>query len=154
MSPRYILILLISLVAIVSSCYGSDGSNSTLLVAELSDENVDSAVSSNPFFVLDCYVTWCEPCLDLSDTIQDLAADLRGQVAFGKIDVEENELIAQRYNISEYPTILIFENGMLVNRQLGSWPEQELLDLLRSVFPSLSAGDFNSTGRSGDMESL
>jgi len=118
----------------------SDGS------LKLNDSTVNSAISKFPFFVLDCYVTWCEPCKTSSTVFYELASELRGQVTFGMIDIERNSVTARMYNITSYPTILIFKYGMLIDSQAGYSSKAELVDLIKMDDPGLNTSniEFNA----------
>lgn len=106
-------------------------------VLELNDSNVNNELSQYPFFVLDCYVTWCEPCKDLTSTLSELSSELKSQVAFGTIDVEENKETKELYNIFSYPAILFFKNGTLVDSQIGYGSKSELVERLQMIKPDL-----------------
>ena len=113
----------------------SDGS------LKLNDNTANSAINKFPFFVLDCYVPWCEPCKSMSTALYELASELKGQVTFGLIDIENNSATARRYNITSYPTLLIFKNGMLVDSQAGYSSKSELVDLLKIDDPGLNTSN-------------
>jgi thioredoxin 1 len=108
---------------------------------KLNDNTVNTAINKFPFFVLDCYVPWCEPCKAMSTAIYGLANELKGQVTFGQIDIENNSVTSRMYNITSYPTLLIFKNGMLIDRQEGFSSKSELVDLLQMDDPGLSTSN-------------
>ena len=110
-------------------------------ILKLSDSTVNTAINRFPFFVLDCYAPWCEPCKAMSTALYELAGELKGQVTFGLIDIENNSVTARRYNITSYPTLLIFKNGMLVDNQAGYGSKSELVDLLQMDDPGLNTGN-------------
>jgi thioredoxin 1 len=110
-------------------------------ILKLNDNTVNIAINKFPFFVLDCYVPWCEPCKTLGTGLNELASKMRGQVTFGQIDIENNSVTARRYNITSYPTLLIFKNGMLIDSQEGYGSKSELVDLLQVDNPGLNTGN-------------
>jgi thioredoxin-like negative regulator of GroEL len=110
-------------------------------ILKLNDSTENNAINKFPFFVLDCYVPWCEPCKTMSTALYELAGELRGQVTFGLIDIENNSVTTRRYNITSYPTLLIFKNGMLVDSQEGYGSKSELVDLLQMDDPGLKTGN-------------
>jgi thioredoxin-like negative regulator of GroEL len=79
----------------------------------------------------------------LNTTIHKLANDLNGQIAVGQIDMDLNKRTEVMYNITGYPTILIFEKRKLVDRQLGNLSEPELIDVLSRVDPNLNTSNIN-----------
>lgn len=111
---------------------------------KLNDSTVNSAINKFPFFVLDCYVTWCEPCKTSSIVLYELASELRGQVTFGMIDIERNSVTARMYNITSYPTILIFKNGFLIDSQAGYSSKTELIDLIKMGNPGLNTSNIEN----------
>ena len=84
--------------------------------------------------VVDCWAPWCRPCLYLAPVLEDLSSEYEGLVSFGKINLEENPLIASEFNIRAIPTILIFKDGKLVYRIVGlatkAFLEERILSFL------------------------
>ncbi len=81
----------------------------------------------------------------MNTTIHKLANDLNGQIAVGQIDMDLNRRTEEMYNITGYPTILIFEKRKLVDRQLGNLSEPELIEVLSRVDPNLNTSNINLT---------
>lgn len=107
-------------------------------ILKLNDSTANIAINKFPFFVLDCYVPWCEPCKAMGTALYEIASDLEGQITFGIIDIENNSATARMYSITSYPTLLIFKNGMLVDSQAGYGSKSELVDLLQMDYPGLN----------------
>lgn len=86
---------------------------------EFTDENFEAEVeNSEGLVVVDFWATWCPPCVALGPTIEGLAAD-NPDVKIGKLDVQENVKISEKYEITSIPAILFFKNGVLVKQLLG-----------------------------------
>ncbi len=92
----------------------------------VTDDTVDSAASQYPVFILDCWAEWCGPCRMIAPVLEEMARDLKGRAVFGKLNVDENMKTANKYRISAIPTLLIFKNGKLVDRQVGALPKSVL----------------------------
>ncbi len=92
----------------------------------VTDSTVDSAASQYPLFVLDCWAEWCGPCRMIAPVLEEMARELKGKAVFGKLNVDENMQTANKYRISAIPTLLIFKNGKLVDRQVGALPKATL----------------------------
>lgn len=92
----------------------------------VTDETMDSAASQYPVFILDCWAEWCGPCRMIAPVLEEMARDLKGKAVFGKLNVDENMKTANKYRISAIPTLLIFKNGKLVDRQVGALPKSVL----------------------------
>lgn len=96
----------------------------------LGQSNFEQEVLNNEGKVLvDFWAPWCAPCRMLSPVIEELAEELTS-IKVGKVNVDEEGELAQRYNIYSIPTIIIFENGKPIKQISGFVPKQRLLDLL------------------------
>ena len=145
---KYICLILVSLLSIfVQNSLAMVAPANSTNIFEVNDSTLNDSIEMHPFFVLDCYEPWCEPCMRLNATVQKLANDLNGQIAIGQIDMDMNEKTKEMYNITVYPTILIFEKRKLVERYLGNLPETELIDFLSRVYPNLNVSYINRTVR-------
>ena len=96
------------------------------LVLELNSKNLEDAIKNNPSLVVDCWAPWCGPCRMMSPVIEELATDLKGKVTFGKLNTDENQDIATRYQVQAIPTLLIFKDGKLADRKVGALPKKVL----------------------------
>ena len=98
-------------------------------VLKLSNENFNEEVlNSQKTTIVDFYADWCGPCKMMSPIIDEIAKDENLKV--GKVNVDESQGLAQKYDIMSIPTILIFKNGNLVNRFVGLRDKQEILNSL------------------------
>ena len=68
--------------------------------------------------VVDLFATWCGPCKMLSPILDEISEEIT-TTKFFKVDVDDNEDIAREYNVMSIPTILVFENGNLINTIVG-----------------------------------
>ena len=89
---------------------------------EVSDADFDEFIGKYPKVVIDCWAPWCGPCRMLSPTIDAMAKDMKGKVAFGKLNTDDNFNTSGKYRISGIPTLLIFKDGQLVDRMVGAAP--------------------------------
>ena len=96
------------------------------LVLELNSKNLEDAIKNNRALVVDCWAPWCGPCRMMSPVIDELATDLKGRVTFGKLNTDENQDIAMRYQVQAIPTLLIFKDGKLADRKVGALPKKVL----------------------------
>lgn len=96
------------------------------LVLELNSKNLEEAIRNNPSLVVDCWAPWCGPCRMMSPVIEELATDLKGKVTFGKLNTDDNQDIAIRYQVQAIPTLLIFKDGKLADRKVGALPKKVL----------------------------
>ncbi|MCX5996433.1 MAG: thioredoxin [Chloroflexi bacterium] len=96
------------------------------LVLELNSKNLEEAIRNNPSLVVDCWAPWCGPCRMMSPVIDELATDLKGKVTFGKLNTDENQDMAMKYQVQAIPTLLIFKDGKLADRKVGALPKKVL----------------------------
>ena len=93
---------------------------------EMTDRDFDKIVKKYPIVVVDCWAPWCAPCRMVGPVIEAMAKDHRGKIVYGKLNVDENNNIANKYKIMSIPTILIFKNGKLVDQLIGAMPRKML----------------------------
>ncbi|MEM2177012.1 MAG: thioredoxin [Archaeoglobaceae archaeon] len=94
--------------------------------AKLNQQNFDSFIKQNENAVVDFWAEWCMPCRYISPIIEELSKDYAGKVAFGKLNVDENQSIAVRYAISAIPTLIFFKKGKAVDQIVGAMPKKEI----------------------------
>ena len=128
---------LLTVLVVGSSIAANDPHLNATTVLKLNDTTVNSTLALYPFFILDFYETGCEPCQRMNATLSELARELSGQAAFGTIDVEKSNVTAKIYNITSYPTLLIFENGTLVDSSLGFGSKTRIVNKLKRWKPDL-----------------
>ena len=99
-------------------------------ILEVTVENFDEKVlNSEKLVMLDFWATWCGPCRMLSPIVDEVAEE-RGDIKVGKVNVDEQPELAGQFDVMSIPTLLVFENGKLVNRAVGARPKSGVLSLL------------------------
>ena len=99
-----------------------------MAVKHLKTSEFQSAVESAPLVMVDFWASWCGPCMMLSPIVEELSKTHK----VGKVNVDEEMALAQRYGISSIPSLLVFKGGELVNRSLG-YQSLESLEKLMEV---------------------
>ena len=81
--------------------------------------------------LVDFYADWCGPCRMMSPVIDDIAKELDGKVKVGKVNVDNNQELAIKYDVMSIPTIMVFEKGNPIKTFVGVTDKQEILDVLK-----------------------
>jgi thioredoxin 1 len=92
----------------------------------LTDSNFASEVSKYPIMLVDFWAPWCGPCRTVSPIIEQLSREYSGKVAFGKVNVDENQTIAASFGIQSIPTLMIFKGGKAVDVIIGALPKGQI----------------------------
>jgi thioredoxin 1 len=97
-------------------------------ITTLTDSTFDEAVkaSAEPVLV-DFWAEWCGPCKMVAPVLDEIAGEQVGKLSVAKLNVDENPNIAMRYNVQSIPTMLLFQNGEVVDRIVGAMPKGRLL---------------------------
>ena len=90
-------------------------------------EEFDSLLKNEKPLLVDFFATWCGPCRMFAPTFDEFAGD-HPEIECVKIDVDQHGEIAKRYGIMSIPTIMLFKNGELVKKNVGTLDLEELED--------------------------
>ncbi len=102
-------------------------------VKEFTDDNFDTEVLNNDTAVLvDFWAPWCGPCRQIAPMIEELAAE-NPSVSIGKINIDENPGVAQKFGINSIPTLLLFKNGEISESFVGVRPKAALQQAISAV---------------------
>jgi thioredoxin 1 len=80
--------------------------------------------------VIDFWAEWCAPCRMMAPTIDALASEYEGKAKVGKLNVDENALVSERYQIRGIPTVLIIKNGQVAEQVVGVTSKDNLSRLI------------------------
>lgn len=92
----------------------------------LTDANFASEVTKYPIMLVDFWAPWCGPCRMVSPIIEQLSREYSGRVAFGKVNVDENQRIAASFGIQSIPTLMIFKGSKAVDVIIGAMPKAQI----------------------------
>ena len=102
-----------------------------MAVVKLTAENFEQEVlkSEKPVLV-DFYADWCGPCKMMAPIIEQIS-DEEADIKVGKINIDENIEIAQKYKVMSIPMFITFKNGEFAAKTLGAQPKEEVLKLVK-----------------------
>jgi thioredoxin 1 len=112
-----------------------NGSNEQAQIAKepiiLTDGNFAKEVSANKLLVVDFWAPWCGPCRMVGPIIEALSAEYTGKAAFGKMNVDENQVVPSSFGIMSIPTIIIFNHGKEVERLVSAYPKAHIEAMIK-----------------------
>lgn len=98
-------------------------------VVNVTDSNFASEVlEADGKVLVDMWAPWCGPCRMLGPIIDEIAEEQEGKLKVCKLNVDENPETARKYRVMSIPTMLLFEDGELVNKMIGLKPKEEILE--------------------------
>lgn len=106
-------------------------------VVHITQQNFEAEVLNSELPVLvDFWAEWCGPCKMIAPIVEELSADLAGKMKVSKVNVDEAQELAAKFNIMSIPTLLIFKQGKPVEQIVGAMGKDQLLEKIK---PQLDA---------------
>lgn len=104
------------------------------MALEITDANFEETVlkSDKPVLV-DFWAEWCGPCRMVGPIVEELSSDYEGKAVIGKVNVDNNQEVSFKYGIRNIPTLLVFKNGEVVDKQVGVAPKTVLAGKLEAA---------------------
>ena len=97
-------------------------------VKKISEGNFEQDVLKSDIPVLvDFYADWCGPCSVMSPIVEDIASELEDKINVGKVNIDENQELAIKYDIMSIPTIILFKNGNIEKSFIGVRSKEEII---------------------------
>lgn len=100
----------------------------------LTDENFDTETAKG-IVLVDFWASWCVPCKAMAPVIDEIASQTKGKIKVGKVDVDANGRLSNKYGIQAIPTILIFKDGQVVETLVGVQSKASIINALSKYTP-------------------
>ena len=102
----------------------------TDMVPELTNGEFTKFIKEGVSFI-DFFAEWCMPCVMMGPIVEDLSEEFTKKMKFGKVNVDDDSEIANKYEIQSIPTFIIFKDGEVAERVTGAMNQEELADLIK-----------------------
>lgn len=100
-------------------------------ILTLTDKNFQQQ-TRNKVVLVDFWASWCAPCRMMAPILNDIAGELNGNKHIGKVNVEQYQSLAQKFKVRGIPTLILFKNGVEVNRFVGVKNKEFLMKQLEN----------------------
>ena len=106
----------------------------TATVIHLDEENFDQAIrESNVPVLVDFWATWCGPCQMIGPVLDEIAKEQGDAIRIVKVDVDQNQAIADRFGVRNVPTLLFFKGGEVRDQVVGVTSKADLVSRLNAL---------------------
>lgn len=107
----------------------------------VTDASFAADVERSPVPVLlDMWAEWCGPCRIIAPVIEQLAGEMAGRVRVAKMNVDENPITSERFNVRSIPALLLLKGGREIDRMVGAQPKPEIVRRIERVLAQERAG--------------
>ena len=113
--------------------------NVIMAISKVSDEKtweIDVVNSPVPVFV-DFWAEWCGPCRMVGPVVEELSGDYDGKIKFVKVNVDEANALASKYNVFSIPTLMIFNKGEIIAQQVGAASKETYKSMIDKAIENL-----------------
>jgi thioredoxin 1 len=98
----------------------------------VTDESFDEVVKSNGLILIDFWAEWCGPCKKVSPILDEISKE--HGILIGKLNIDENPLKPVEFSVSSIPTMVLFEDGVVIKTIIGAMPKHKMLEELSPWF--------------------
>jgi thioredoxin 1 len=98
----------------------------------VTDNNFDEVIKSNGLVLIDFWAEWCGPCKTVSPILDEISKE--HGILVGKLNIDENPLKPVEFSVSSIPTMVLFEDGVVIKTIIGAKPKHKMLEELSEWF--------------------
>jgi thioredoxin 1 len=100
-------------------------------ISELNKKEFEKNIKQGTTLV-DFYADWCMPCVMMAPIIEDMSEKFKGKIKFAKINIDDNQALAQKFGIMSIPNFVLFKDGKKVGQFIGSMSEEDFEKKLKN----------------------
>lgn len=100
-----------------------------MAVLKVTNNNFEQVKNSDKTVLLDFYADWCGPCRMVGPIIDEIA-DENPDILVGKVNVDQEQQLAQAFSVMSIPTLVVLKNGKVVSKSMGAKPKAQILSML------------------------
>jgi thioredoxin 1 len=100
------------------------------MVKKVSAEQFENEARKSAAALVDFSAVWCGPCRMLAPVVAQIAEEKAGELKVGKVNVDEEPLLAAEFKVTGIPTVMLFKDGKVANKAVGARPKSQLLSAL------------------------
>ena len=100
---------------------------------DIDKDNFDQEIQGSNLVLVDFWAEWCQPCRMLTPIINEIETELKDQIKVCKVDIDSNQELALRVNITAIPTMIFFKNGEVIDRISGYVNKNKLMAKIKEL---------------------
>jgi len=100
------------------------------MAQHFTSETFEQAIAGDKPVLVDFWATWCGPCRMIAPVIEEVAAMFDGRAVVGKVDVDEEPALAQRFGVMSIPTLVVMKGGKVVEQAVGARGKQDVAAMI------------------------
>ena len=105
-----------------------------MTVLSTSDREFEKDIMNSTVpIIVDFWADWCGPCKQISPILEEIAIEKKGILNIYKLNIDENPEIPQKYGVRGIPTIMLFQEGKLIDTKVGSLPKSSILEWIKDL---------------------